>query len=315
MTKTLVTGATGFLGGAVVAALREAGENVVGTGRNLQKCADRGFTAVNLSTPIESWPDLGEINQIVHCAALSAPFGRYANFMNANVVATQNLVTFAKRQNVSRFVHVSTSSVYFAPKDQLKVTENCPLPRPINAYAKTKHQSEDIVLDAGNLSPIVLRPRGIYGIGDTALLPRLLRVAARRPLPIFRDGTAEIDLTHVDDVVSSVLAALNAPKAVGIFNISGGEPLLIQDIVNAAAGNAGVSVAWRKQPLKLAMGFAAALENLARIDPFRREPIITRYALGLFAYKQGLSIQKARDQLNWTPKVDFAEGLKRTFSP
>ncbi|TIW90860.1 NAD-dependent epimerase/dehydratase family protein, partial [Mesorhizobium sp.] len=61
------------------------------------------------------------------------------------------------------------------------------------------------------IHPVVLRPRGIYGAGDRALLPRLIKAAKNRPLPVFRDGRARIDLTHVDDVVDAVMVALAAP--------------------------------------------------------------------------------------------------------
>jgi nucleoside-diphosphate-sugar epimerase len=313
MPRTLVTGATGFLGNAVVAALQAAGVDVVGTGRNPQKCAALGYVPIDLSASPSTWPKLGHIDQIVHCAALSAPFGRYVDFVHGNVTATQNMVQFAEDQGVKRFVHVSTSSVYFAPRDQLNVTEDSPLPHPVNNYAATKRQSEKIVLGKPAIGPIVLRPRGIYGAGDTALLPRLLRVAAKQPLPIFRNGAAAIDLTHVDDVVASILAALKNPQAGGIFNISGGEVLRVQHIVNAASQKAGIAATWRKRPLWLAMGLGTVLENVARIDPQRREPLVTRYALGLFAYKQGLSIDKARTELDWSPQVSFADGLERTF--
>lgn len=313
MARTLVTGATGFLGGAVVTALRGNGIDVIGTGRDEQKCAALGFVPIDLSRPPDRWPDLGPIDHIVHCAGLSAPFGRYVDFVRGNEISTRNIVKFAESRNVKRLVHISTSSVYFAPRDQLDVTENSVLPRPINAYAATKRAAEKIVLAAPDIGPIVLRPRGIYGVGDTALLPRLLRVAAQRPLPIFRNGTAAIDLTHVDDVVASVIAAINAPDVDGIVNISGGELLPIRDIVNQASARAGVVVKWCKQPLGLAMGLGAILETIARIDPLKREPLVTRYALGLFAYQQSLSIEKAKMSLDWAPQVSFAEGLERTF--
>ena len=103
--------------------------------------------------------------------------------------------------------------------------EDSLLPTPVNTYAQTKRQTEQIVLAATGVDPTVLRPRGIYGAGDTTLLPHLLRTAAKRPLPIFRD---KIDLTHVDDVVSAILAAMGSDVAGEIFKISGGEVLPIR---------------------------------------------------------------------------------------
>lgn len=110
--------------------------------------------------------------------------------------------------------------------------ENSLLPTRVNTCAQTKRQAEQIVLAATGINSIVLRPRGIYGAGDTTLLPRLLRKVTKRPLPIFRDGIAKIDLTHVDDVVSAVVAALASDVAGEIFNVSGGEVLPIRHIAD-----------------------------------------------------------------------------------
>ena len=319
--RTLITGATGFLGRTLLAHMKAAGGDVVAAGRDPVKCAEFGAAgtpcvAMDLGemTP-QDWATFGDVNQIVHCAALSSPFGRSADFMHANVAATRNLIAFAQAQGVTRFIYISTSSVCFTYKDRLNIHEDDPLPRPVNTYAKTKRMAEDIVLSAHAIGPIVLRPRGIYGPGDTALLPRLIRVATQRPLPVFRDGAAKIDLTYVSDVVSAIMAACESDQSGEVFNISGGEVLPIHDIVNQVSARAGITVAWRRQPLGLAIAVAQVLEGIARLDPLKREPLVTKYGLGLFAYEQGLNIEKARDRLGWTPTVCFADGLNRTFSP
>ena len=322
MGRVLVTGASGFLGGHVVARLAAAGTPVLAQGRDIRRSAAleaAGHTVMrrDLSQPFDakSVAGFGDIDAIVHCAALSSPFGRLADFEAANVTATRNLVDFARQLGVQRFVQISTPSVCFAFRDQLGVTENSPLPDPVNHYARTKRQGEDIVLAAADIRPVVLRPRGIYGAGDRALLPRLLQ-AARRPLPLFRDGQARIDLTHVDDVVDAVFAALSAGSAAEgqIFNISGGEVLAVRHIADSACARAGLQTRWRKTPLALAMLAAGVMEALALLLPRRPEPPVTRYGLGLFAYAQSLDISKARRILGWTPKVPFEEGLDRTFS-
>ena len=130
-----------------------------------------------------------------------------------------------------------------------------PCPPPVNHYARTKRQAEEIVLAAPDIDPVVLRPRGLYGAGDRTLLPRLLQMARQRPLPLFRDGKARIDLTYIEDVVDAVLAALSAGSAAEgqIFNISGGEVVPVRRIAEAACARAGVQPRWRKMPLLPAM--------------------------------------------------------------
>ena len=317
----LVTGASGFLGSHVLARL--AGTPAIGIGRDAERCRAlerAGHTLIrhDLSLPFDATldPRFAKVERVIHCAALSSPFGRLQDFVAANVTATQNLVDFARRQGVGRFVHISSPSVCFAFRDQLGLTEDTALPDPVNHYARTKRAAEKIVLGVPEIHPVVLRPRGIYGAGDRALLPRLIKVAQSRPLPVFRGGRAAIDLTHVDDVVDAVIAALVAPKeAEGqIFNISGGEMLPVRSIADEACGRAGLKPRWRPMPLLPAMLAAGLMERTAFALPGRPEPPVTRYGLGLFAYAQSLDLSKAKRVLGWAPKITFEQGLDRTFA-
>jgi nucleoside-diphosphate-sugar epimerase len=319
----LVTGATGFLGGAVMRRLRAEGVPVIGLGRDPGRLAALradGFDLreQDLARPLSSSviAVIGPVAAIIHCAARSAPHGTLQAFQSANVTATQHVLDLAHALGVRRFVHISSSSVSFAARDQLGVRESDPLPPPFNAYARTKAAAERLVLAAPDLGPVVLRPRGIYGLGDTALLPRLLRAAGRGPLPLLRGGAARIDLTHIDDVVDAVLAALQGGRAIEgrIFNISGGEVLPISTIVAGACARAGVTPRWRALPLAPLIAAATVAEGVCRILPGSPEPVITRYGLALFAYAQSLDLTGARTVLGWVPRVSFEDGLARTFA-
>ncbi|MDX8513698.1 NAD-dependent epimerase/dehydratase family protein [Mesorhizobium captivum] len=319
----LVTGASGFLGSHVLARLAASGTLALGLGRDAERCAAleaAGHRIIrhDLARPLDGTldPRLDRVERIIHCAALSSPFGRLQDFVVANVAATRNLVDFAARQGASRFVHISSPSVCFAFRDQLGLTEDMALPDPVNHYARTKREAEKLVLAAPAVHPVVLRPRGIYGAGDRALLPRLIEAAKRRPLPLFRGGRAAIDLTHVDDVVDAVMVALAAPKVAEgqIFNISGGEVLPVRRIADEACVRAGLKARWRPMPLLPAMLAAGLMETVALRLPGQPEPPITRYGLGLFAYAQSLDLSKAKRVLGWTPKISFEEGLDRTFA-
>ncbi|MEL6170274.1 MAG: NAD(P)-dependent oxidoreductase [Pseudomonadota bacterium] len=319
MGRVLVTGATGFLGGAV---LRRLGARGVGQGRNpamLDALKTGGLSVVrwDLPGPAPTAPELAEITAVVHCAGLSAPFGSSKAFHRANVLGTRAVIDFAKARGVERFVFVSSPSVYFALQDQLDMREDADLPRPFTAYAESKIAAEALVRARPELGPVILRPRGLYGPGDTALLPRLLKTAGARPLPRFRDGRARIDLTYIDDVVQAVLAALAADDVAAgqTVNISGGEVIPVHDIVERACALAGVIPRWRDMPLRPALWAARLAETAAFWSPGQQEPLVTRYALGLFAFEQSLNIDRAREVLNWTPNVGFAEGLSRTFGP
>jgi len=312
----LVTGATGFLGGAVLRHLRAIGQPAIGLGRDPAKiialrAEGLDLLAHDLTQPLDP-AVFRTVTAIVHSAALSAPHGRWRDFVAANVTATANIVALAQALGGVRLVHISSASVSFAPMDQLDVHEDGPLPPPFNAYAATKAQAETIALSAPHA--LVLRPRGIYGAGDAALLPRLLRAAKRGPLPLLRGGQARIDLTHVDDVVAAVMAALGSDKTGEVVNITGGEVLPVTDIATRACAAAGQPLRWRRMPLRPVMALAGAVEKAALLLPHRPEPAVTRYGLALFAYAQSLDITKAQRLLHWSPQVSFADGLTRTFA-
>lgn len=316
--RVLVTGATGFLGGTVARHLCARGTPVVAVGRNTARLAQLrqdGIAVIEMDLRTAQAPPTGSVDAVVHCAALSAPWGPLSAFQSANVTGTDTALALARACGARRFVNISSPTIYFAMRDQDDVAEDMPLPPPINAYAATKAEAEQRVLAARDLGPISLRPRGIYGAGDTALLPRLLTAAQRGPLPLLRGAQAAIDLTHITDVIAAIDAALTAgPEAEGeAFNISGGEPLPVRHIVDSAAARAGVTPRWRAMPFAVLLAAAQLRQTAGRIGLLPGEPRITPYTLGLFAFRQSLCLHKAAHMLNWTPSVPFAKGLDLTF--
>lgn len=318
MRRVIVTGATGFLGGALARDLRDAGWQVLAHGRSEAGCARlqaEGFEVLrhDLSRPFDADP--GQAAAMVHCAALSAPWGRMAAFRSANLDGTRTALYIAARAGVKRFVNIGTPSIYLALRDGLDIREGDPLPPPINAYAATKRAAEEMALTARELGPVSLRPRGIYGTGDETLLPRLLAAARAGPLPRLNGGRAAIDLTHISDVIGAVHAALEAgPSAEGqAFNVSSGQMLPIREIVEAVCAAHDVPVRWRNLPLTPALLAARAAASFALLRSGGREPKITPYAVGLFAFRQSLNLDKARDVLGWRPNVAFDDGLARVM--
>lgn len=314
---TLVTGATGFLGGRLVHHLRERGETVIALGRNSEKLAELAAIGAQVHrcdltdrlhpTDIDK---SDEINCVVHCAALSSPFGALTDFEAANVTATLRLCDFAKLLEIPRFIHISSPAIYYRPQDQFLIHEDMDLPNPVNHYARTKAQAEQIALREMGTNTIILRPRGIYGHGDTALMPRLMKAAASGTLPLLREGTARTDITHVDDVVAAILCSRSdASRAQQIFNISGGIGLCLKDVIETVGARLSIPIRWRKAPVPLAMGAARIMEGLAAVGGWKSEPRATPYSVGLLAYSQTLDISRAATILNWQPKVSFEQGL------
>ncbi len=319
--RVLVTGATGFLGGALIRHLRAYSFDVVALGRDEARCRDlqdAGFATfrADISRPVLHLAGgIGKVDAIVHCAALSAPWGRLAAFRAANIEGTRNALDLAEVLGARRFVNISSPTVYFALKDKTAVPETAPLPRPVNAYAKTKAEAERLVLARQSVGPVNLRPRGIYGAGEMTLLPRLIVAARRGPLPLLRAGAAAIDLTHVNDVVVAIEAVLAAgPLDAETFNISSGEMVPVRDIVERVCTTLAIPLRWRRVPFYPALVGARLVELASLARSASTEPLVTPYTLGLFAFRQSLDISKARRMLGWQPRIPLEEGLTITLA-
>nr|WP_316656349.1 NAD(P)-dependent oxidoreductase [uncultured Gellertiella sp.] len=320
--RVVVTGATGFLGQRLCHLLRDAGFDVVGLGRNRQigaalEAGGMSFIPHDLVTGSveDSGKRIGRADGFVHAAALSSAWGPRKNFLMANVDGTQNALELARGLRATRFVQISSPSVSFRYADQIAIRESDPLPKPVNAYAESKQIAEGHVLEAGDLAPVILRPRAIYGRGDVALLPRLLRAVATGPLPLMRGGRALAHLTHVDDVCGAILSALKAPQAASgrIYNIAGPDAVPIRDLVEAAAASAGIAVRWQSLPWPMARALGHVAEARAWLTPGQPEPRVTLYGLGLLAFSQVLDTSAAARDLGFTPRIAFAEGLARSL--
>jgi nucleoside-diphosphate-sugar epimerase len=304
--NVLVTGASGFVGGATARRFADVhGVRVFGVGRRaLERDA---YARVDLAEPFDVpfRPDV-----VVHCAARTSPWGTRAEFERANVAATRNVVAFCERTGRPRLVYVSTSSVFYRNADQLALTEESPIgPHFVNAYAASKFAGERIADGYGG-SSIVIRPRAVFGPGDTALFPRIVRAARAGRLPIVRrpGAPARSDLIYIDSLVDYLFAAARS-TASGAFNVTNDEPVETMAFLLAILRRLDVPVPTRSVDVRVANGFAACAEALYRTFAPHREPPITRFGVSALAYSKTFDVAKARAAFG-PPSVSLADGVK-----
>jgi nucleoside-diphosphate-sugar epimerase len=320
--RVLVTGATGCLGQATARRFASGGADVTASGRN--NAVGQRLSREGLRFRPADLVDASAVDQlvrghdvVVHCGALSSAWGPAAAFRRINVEGTRHIVVAAQRHTVRRVVFVSSSSLYFSFRHRTNITEADPLPgRAVNHYVASKRAAERIVASAHErgLGTVTVRPRAIFGPGDTALLPRLLRVAARGWLPLVDGGAALVDLTYVDNVADVLWAAAVAPDAVDgrVYNVTNGEPWRVASLLRSVAEDLRLPVQFIDVPFPVAYAAAALLELLASLTPGRPEPPLTRYTVGVLGRSQTLCIDAARRDLAYAPRVSVAEGVRRT---
>ncbi|MGY4516698.1 NAD-dependent epimerase/dehydratase family protein [Lysobacter sp. HA18] len=324
--RVVVTGATGFLGGAVARRLRATRPDVEvlalgrDTARGAALTADGiDFLSVDLCDATTLRGAIEGADAVVHAAALSSPWGPRAAFVAANIDVTANVAHACVDAGVRRLVHISTPGIYHDGRPHLGIREDDPLPaRAVNDYASTKRIAEQRVRDlteGSGVSALILRPRAIFGPGDTSLLPRIAEALRRHRLPRIGDGKCTVDLTYIDNAVDATLLALDARATEHgrAYNISNGEPVRIWDVIDRLAVALGEPLPTRRiaaAPLRV---FAGVLETIHRIAMPQREPALLRYGVDLLSVDMTLDISRARSELGYAPRIGIDDALARTF--
>ena len=318
--NALVTGGTGFVGGALARRLHAQGARVMALGRNPEAGAALaregiGFVRADLADAVAVAEACQGQDMVFHCGALASPWGPYARFYAANVTGTENVIDGCQQHGVQRLIHVSTPSVYFGTQPRLNVREDAPLPaKPLSHYAATKRLAELAVerAHAAGLPTITIRPRAIFGPGDNVLLPRLLRQVRSGRLRVIGAGDTVADLTYIDNVVDALLLCAEAPAhALGrTYNITNGETVRLWDLVARLCVALGYPPPHKRISMRAALAVAGALEAVYTLLP-GREPPLTRYTVRMLAQDATLDITAARRDLGYAPRVSIEDGLTR----
>lgn len=293
-----MTGASGFVGGAVATALADDGHDVTAFGR-------RAGGWSHPAARYERWDITRgvralDVDVVVHCAALADDRAPLGDAMLANQLGTRMVLHSA---GAARFVHISTASVYDAFTPNVKVRESeAPVSRFLGSYAESKTAAE---LELHNVGAVILRPHAVYGPGDTTLLPRIMAGIRGNRLVLPEGARVIHTLTHIQNLVDAVRVSIRPTATPGIYNIGDDTDVLLSAVLAeflARRGRADVAIV--RVPYAIAFAAAGVLERVPG------EPRITRYAVSQLGMERTLDLTAARDSLGYRPRPTSLSGAE-----
>ncbi len=315
-----VTGATGFIGGALAEHLRRRGWQVsvgVRPGSQGRLPAGRPFRVV--AAPLEGTPPAALRGRVVfHAAAIRNRWGAPPEqYRRVNVEGTRALLHAAAQGGARRFVYLSSVGVYGWPglsgMDERTPVDDTPAATP---YHRSKIAAERVVRAfAGEMETVIVRPTITCGPGDRdGMLTRLmLLLQAGRFLPVGR-GENTIHLTDIADLCAGLTLAGTRPAAAGeTFIISGAKPVRVRRLLEMLARLLGKRLPPLYIPVPLALAAGWTLAALYRRLRLPGEPFITPEKVRTLTASRSFSHAKAAQLLGYRPRVPLEESLRRTL--
>ena len=306
MKKILLTGATGFVGSALLARLNP--ENVVCCGRNQPSCNDVKFYKGEIDQLADFSECLAGVDVVIHLAARvhvmnessSDPLGAYRE---TNVLGTLNLARQAKEAGIKRFIYLSTIKVNGESTLSGQAFRFDDLPAPQDYYGQSKAEAEAGLIELTKNSSFevtIIRPPLVYGAGVKANFRLMMKLASLRiPLPLGAIQNKR-SLVSLDNLIDLILTCVEHPKASNqIFLVSDGEDISTSDLVRLMRISIG------RRPLLIPVP-QKMLEVFARF--IGRKNLADRICGNL-----QVDISHTVSLLNWYPKQSIQEGVKKTI--
>jgi len=314
----LVTGASGFIGGRLVERLAaEEGVRVRAMIRNMKR-AER-LKKLSVEIVKADLLDLASLRKAIsgcdlvfHCAALVRETGDRNEFYQINVKGTENILKVSADTGIKRFIHFSSVAVYGTdPPD--RTDETTPYQPCGNLYCDTKIAAEKAVWAAHQeegLPVLVIRPTIVYGPYSKSWTVRPIKLINSRQMMLINGGTGLCNYVYIDNLLDATLSATKRDQSVGqVYLITDGTALTWKEFFSYYAQMAG-KPNLRSVPIWLAKAIGFGTEITSKLTG--RPPKITREAVRYLTRQARFSIEKARQELGYQPRVSLEEGMKLT---
>lgn len=319
--KVLVTGGTGFVGKHLVRQLINRGALVrmlVRKTSTIEECKEMGveFVYGDITDQGSLRGIAKHIEIVYHLAGMghvsATSKAAHQRSLDINVNGTKYLAEECSSEGVDKFIHFSsTAAMGLIKKPMVTETEPC---KPSTPYQKTKYESEQVVekywMEHG-LRSVILRPCMIYGVGGAGEFLKFCRLINRGFFPKIGRGRNLTPIVHVNDVVQAAILLLNKGNPGEVYLIASKESYELKRIRSLIAKYLPTSKPYFYIPTSLALTGAYCLETLSRL--FNFTPVVTSKNISSTVVDRVFSIQKAKENLGYNPKVDLEFGIKETI--
>jgi nucleoside-diphosphate-sugar epimerase len=312
-----VTGGSGFIGGRLIERLRGEGRTVRALARSdsaAAKVEELGAETVRGDLGDRASLAAGAAGAEVafHLAAHLGEWGDWADFERGNVEGTENVLAACAEAGVRRFVHCGTEAALMAGEPLIDVDETAPLrPDSKAPYPATKAKAELAVRAASRdgFETVAVRPRFVWGKGDTTLLPELVETVEKGQFAWIGGGKNITDTAHVDNVCEGLVLASEKGRPGEAYFITDGERVVFREFVTAMLETQGVEAPSRSIPAWTAAPLAGICETAWKLLPLPGDPPMTKFRSWLLTQECTIRIDKARDELGYRPIVSHEQGL------
>ena len=313
-----VTGASGFVGGAITEKLKDK-HRVLAMARSpvsQQKIESLGVQALRCDLSSITAEHLKDTDIVIHAAARAEDWGSYDQFYQTNVTGTQNMLKAAIESGVKRFIYVGTEAALFKGQELINIDESYPYafdsPYP---YSKSKALAEKMVLQANGprFETISLRPRMVWGPNDQSILPAIIEMIKENSFVWVNNGAAKTSTTYIGNFVHAVELALEKGKSGEAYFITDTEISSIKNFFSQLIKTTGMDIPNRSLPSWLVRSSAYILDLTWRALNKQTQVPISRMAAAMMSRTCTLNINKARNDLAYEPHYTVKEGLKLTL--
>jgi len=313
--KIFVTGGSGFVGTRLIKRLLQEGHDVSAFARSEASADNLKLLGVNTVigdlNQVESFEDqLTGHDVVIHAASPVKFWGKWDFFQQNIVDITQGLYQASVRQNIKRFIYLSSESVIQNDTPLVDIDETFSYIEPNSFYGKAKQIAERWLIEQNTeTESIVLRPTFIWGPGVAALTSMIDKINGGQ-FSWIDNGNVAFESVHVDNVVQAIVLALDKGESNQIYYVTDDDPRTVKDVLGGLLETQNIKLPTRNMPSAVVRKLAGMVEGIWKLFKIKSDPPISKFEWSFVGLPRKYNIQKIKTSLGYEPIISIGEGLK-----